>query len=248
MISPINRGLRHPWRSTASVWKSIQRRLKLPADAVRIDGRAVRIEEGHEADLSVRWWDAISPGDVIADVGAHHGHFSLFAAKKLGETGSVFAFEPLGPNVETIYKNIAANSFGCITVVHAGLSDTIGVELLYPSPKSQELTHFAGTPDGHPNTSPTVGWTLTLDSYFGALGSVPRVIKIDVDGDESRVLRGGESVLRDSGTRLFLENHYTSSTSQIEVLDLLSSYGFVIEIDRPKGDASKHRHVIGVFK
>ena len=130
----------------------------------------------------------------------------------------MIAFEPYSPNVERIYKNIAANRFRCITIVYAGLSDHIGVELLYLSPKSDSLTHYAGTPDGHPDTSPTVSWTLTIDSYFGALGVQPDVIKIDVDGDELRVLHGGENVLKGSGARIFLENHYTSQNAQEKVL------------------------------
>ena len=242
------RAARHPWRIAGVVGKRTWRSLRLPPDAVRFERRIIRPTEGQESRLSVMWVDSISPGDIVADIGSQHGQYALYAARKLKEEGSVFAFEPYGPNVEHIYRNITANRFKCITVVHAGLSDNIGVELLYLSPKSASLTHYAGTPDGHPDTSFTVGWTLTIDSYFGALGVRPDVLKIDVDGDELRVLRGGEKVLRGSGARIFLENHYTSDYAQEKVLELLSDIGFVVDMDEPKGDGTMHRHVVGVFE
>ena len=248
------RKFRHLMSIAAAVWSRRRRYLGLSPDAIHFYSRqtgyrVVRLGDTGEADCTKRWYAAIAPGDSVADVGANHGHYALFAAKKLNGNGKVFAFEPYGQNVEFIYKNAAANGFRCITIVHAGLSDAIGVEPLYLSPKWLGLAHFRDKPGGgNPNTSATVtvGWTLTLEAYFGALGAIPNIIKIDVDGDELRVLRGGESILRGSGARLFLENHLVYADHQEEVLDLLSSYGFVVEVDQPASDG--HRHVIGVFK
>jgi hypothetical protein len=42
---------------------------------------------------------AVKKGDVVFDIGAHAGFYALLASSLVGESGKVFAFEPLPRNV-----------------------------------------------------------------------------------------------------------------------------------------------------
>jgi hypothetical protein len=49
---------------------------------------------GHDLGDLRFLWKTLRPGMVFLDVGAHHGVYSIVAAKKLGHRGTVVAFEP----------------------------------------------------------------------------------------------------------------------------------------------------------
>lgn len=51
----------------------------------------------------------LRPGMTFIDVGANKGDFTLLAAKCVGETGRVIAFEPAPENCKWIRESIAAN-------------------------------------------------------------------------------------------------------------------------------------------
>ena len=65
--------------------------------------------------------ERLRPGDVIYDLGANSGLFSLLAARVAGSTGKIFSFEPDAQIAERLRRNAACNSFYNITVVPMGV-------------------------------------------------------------------------------------------------------------------------------
>lgn len=59
----------------------------------------------------------LRPGDIFIDIGANIGYFSVLAARLVGPTGRVFAFEPVPPTVERLRHNIKINGVNNITIV-----------------------------------------------------------------------------------------------------------------------------------
>jgi|GEM_PF-2273723 FkbM family methyltransferase len=244
-------------RRVLSRSRRILNNLLPPKDSVYFNGFYVSASSTrYERESIQQWYNSIKPDDIVVDVGANHGYYTLFAAKKLNNYGKVFAFEPLPSNVHELYLNIAANDFHNVTVIPAGLSDQVTVERLYVSSRSTTLSHLAGSLSlgsnpgrGRPQTYPDVALTITIDSFFQAYGAVPNAIKIDVDGDELRVIRGGRETLKGSGTKLMLENHYLQGTPghQEQVLELLSELDFKVDSITSKPDESRHEFVIGEF-
>lgn len=53
--------------------------------------------EGYDKDFS-RSWSLIKPGDVVFDIGANIGMWSVGAGRRVGPAGKVHAFEPLHSN------------------------------------------------------------------------------------------------------------------------------------------------------
>lgn len=158
----------------------------------------------------------VEPGSVCYDLGASIGYLSLLMARKARE---VFAFEPAPHAVEEIRRHAEANAFRNITVVCSPVSDCErDVEF--------SLTDVAF---GSCITSGDTPWrklklrTTTLDAFVSS-HPFPDFIKIDVEGEEGRVLKGARSILREKRTPICCELH--SEQCAREVLEILSEYGY----------------------
>lgn len=60
-------------------------------------------------------------GDIVIDVGAFPGDYALFAAKKVGQTGHVYALEPDPENRRILERNIRKSKLSNLTVIPKGL-------------------------------------------------------------------------------------------------------------------------------
>lgn len=72
----------------------------------------------------------ISTGDIVVDIGAHKGYFSVYASLHSG-TGKVYAFEPFFKNYQILKKNIHINSCKNVKLFQLGIADRKGKKSLY---------------------------------------------------------------------------------------------------------------------
>jgi FkbM family methyltransferase len=155
--------------------------------------------------------ETLHPGMTCVDVGANVGYLTLFMAKRVGQTGRVFAFEPTSRICELLKANVSLNSCRQVVIEQAALSDHIGALQFHEGPTGFDVYNSAGTIT-HPTAIPQPFMTsqvrcLTLDSYLGEL-EWPEIdiVKIDVEGGELSVLKGMEQVLKSSpGIQLIIE-------------------------------------------
>jgi FkbM family methyltransferase len=139
----------------------------------------------------------LRPGDVFVDVGANIGLFTLIAASCVGPRGKVVAFEPTEVTYSRLADNVRLNGFLNVDCVKSALSDRGGeMDLAQSTNGFDAWNSFA---------VPTMGGTILhervevieWDSYARAhnLAGLVTMMKIDVEGWESRVLAGGKEVL-----------------------------------------------------
>jgi FkbM family methyltransferase len=76
----------------------------------------------------------IEPGQKMLDIGAHVGLFSLYAAREVGPTGRVVAFEPNPDNYVLLNRNVEANGFANISPLPLAAAMEAGSATLYCSP------------------------------------------------------------------------------------------------------------------
>ena len=73
---------------------------------------------------------------------------------------------------------------------------------------------------------------MTLDEFSKLYGIKPNIIKIDVDGTEKAILKGGQKTFSNPDLRtVYIE----VDKDQIECEDILTNYGFVL-IDMPSNN------------
>jgi FkbM family methyltransferase len=139
----------------------------------------------------------LRPGDVFVDVGANIGLFTLIAALRVGPSGKVIAFEPTSETYERLLENVRLNRLSNVDCVRSALSDHNGeLDLVRSVDGFDAWNSFAGPTMGQAALSERVGVT-EWDRYAEAhrLSGNVTMMKIDVEGWESRVLTGGREML-----------------------------------------------------
>lgn len=139
----------------------------------------------------------LKPGDVFADIGANIGIFSLLAARTTGDKGKVYCFEPVKATFGRLKENIQLNHFSNITPFNIAISDSAGVQQMSISADGFDAWNTLGTlTRGEKFTKEDIR-TETIDNLVaqGQLPSNIKLIKIDVEGWELAVLKGGMQLL-----------------------------------------------------
>lgn len=144
----------------------------------------------HETEQIEFFQNSIKSGDIIFDIGANEGDYSLTSAKRIGNLGKVFAFEPDPSRVKILEKNVELNSFNQIEIIPMAISDKTGNVFFDNGFCSEE-------------TGKNVIKTMSLDDFIENNNILPNRIKIDVEGFELNVIKGMEKFL-DRNTELFL--------------------------------------------
>lgn len=147
---------------------------------------------------TIAWLATMTPGDLLYDVGANMGQYSLLAAKR---GIRVHAFEPESQNFALLCRNIAINKFDAILMPWPlALSDVTGLDHFYVQQllPGNSCNSFGDSVNFHLEAK-QYGFTqgcygTTLDTFALDHGW-PTHIKIDVDGLEHRVLAGAQRAL-----------------------------------------------------
>ncbi len=182
----------------------------------------------------------VRPGDVCLDVGAKHGAYALVLAAASGPAGRVVAFEPL-PGPRRVLR-VGRRLLGAgVEVVPAAVAAAPGrAELLLPVRRGRSVPGRTFLADGSVGLGSNAEFrrhrrvpadVTTLDAWWtaSAEGRVD-VVKIDVEGAEAAVLRGGERMLRARRPILLIEledRHLDRfGTSAGAILDGLVAAGY----------------------
>lgn len=172
----------------------------------------------------------LKKGDVVIDIGANIGYHTLIAAELVGSRGHVYAFEPDPHNFQFLEKNVNANKYKNVTLINKALSNKKGRSKLFLSNEDNYGDfRIYDSQDKRPSIDIEL---ITLDQYFSKNKKID-VIKIDVQGAEGLVLKGGTSLLkRTKKLTLFTEFWpmalEMSGVTGTEYLDILKKNRFDI--------------------
>lgn len=166
------------------------------------------------------------PRDVVVDIGANVGAFTIYAAKECCE-GKIVAVEPIAENFEVLCENIQLNNLRNVTVKQAALDSTSGTRKFFVN-KSTTSSFFWGTPNG---TSRSV-LTVTLRQLLDEAG-IEKVdfLKMDCEGAEFDILMNLDEEMLSKIKRVALEFHDLSrEKSGKELKPYLEKKGFTVEL------------------
>lgn len=164
--------------------------------------------------------DLIKPGSVVFDIGAHVGFYTLLAAHKVGENGKVYAFEPAPNNINYLKKHVALNEFDNVHVIEAAVADSDGTTYF-----DFRTSSYSGQIADGGDVEVVLR---SLDSLIQS-GEVeqPDLIKIDVEGAESLVLDGSQSLLANYKPKLLIAIHGSEQLALCE--QKLQTLGYDVE-------------------
>jgi FkbM family methyltransferase len=161
----------------------------------------------------------LRPGDVAIDAGANIGLFSLVAAVAVGPGGRVIACEPSPGTAAILRSNVERNRFDWTEVHQVAVADCAGVLPMHVFSAGSGFSSFAPADTG---TSDLVDVPVTtLDELAGDLLERVRVVKIDVEGAETRALQGASALLERARPDFIIElepDHLARQGSSVEDL------------------------------
>ena len=177
----------------------------------------------------------INKGDIVVDVGASIGYFTLIFARAVGKEGHVFAFEPRPERFELLKKNVEINGYDNVTIEQMAVMDENGETDFYYS-KNEKTGFKLQVSEEEKNIISEKGSakTIRLDDYFKEknLSHKVRFIKSDVDGPEFAVLQSAGSILENENLKIFFEWDYdyikVAGDDPEEMLGLLYKNNFKI--------------------
>ena len=139
----------------------------------------------------------LKPRMVFFDLGASHGIYSIVASRAVGREGRVYAFEPVPSEFRRLKANCAFNLAWNIRAERLAVSNTEGTTLMYavaPNKGSYSSMRRPASDVRVPMKKIQVR-TTTLDAYIDQNDiSQIDVLKVDVEGAEMDVIRGGMSI------------------------------------------------------
>lgn len=154
----------------------------------------------------------VKPGHRVWDVGSNMGLFAFAAAGRAGSNGHVLCIEPDPWSVRLLKRSgrLPFKNDAEVDVLPAALGERASIEWLHVPERGRAGSHLASAGGG---SGPVITGgvrerhltpVLTLDLLASAM-SPPDVLKIDVDGSELAVLRGGQTLLKTKPPVILIE-------------------------------------------
>lgn len=194
-----------------------------------------------EKDALEKLLSKLKEGDVVYDIGAHVGLYSIFIAKVVGKNGKVYSFEPEKQNNIHIRENIKINNLNNIEVINRALSDHSGDGKLFMGEETSNssLNNPADSQAKYEIVKIVIGDEIVSENNF----PIPKLVKIDVEGHEFSIIKGLGKTLSNSACKIvFCEIHTTLLPKNIaseDIYSILKSFGFS-KIEMSQRDSEIH--------
>ncbi len=163
----------------------------------------------------------LRPSDVVLDVGSNIGTHTIFFAHTVGPEGMVYAFEPQRFTFQILCSNITINCLQNVRAYHMAVGAEKGT-IIVPELNQETAMNYGGvsldTNQNGENVSLILLDELEIDSC--------RLLKIDVEGMELSVLKGGTGMIEKCKPVIYLENNDPAKSS--ELIKFLQTLGYTI--------------------
>lgn len=193
------------------------------------------VETGH-----LRWILAnVREGDVVMDIGASGGVITAALAKAVGQSGKVIAFEPAKRAFALLESLICLNDLNNVVAEQIAICNQCGsvsfAEYEYSEkdqlPWRPEVSAIASSRTDHRMAITYDVKAITLDEYLKAHPQQSRIkmIKIDVEGFEVGVLKGGVQLIARDNPSFSIDIHAQiegRGDTEAPCREILSSYGY----------------------
>jgi FkbM family methyltransferase len=174
----------------------------------------------------------VRPGMTFVDVGANIGYYTALAARLVGPSGSVYAFEPSEYAFPRLCRMIDENSLTIARAIKCALADDSGERLLYGAVDEHPCDLHTATMIPHETPHTALVCTETLDQMADQL-KIKQIdfLKIDVDGFEPAVLEGAARLIANGRISIIMlecaEYWFNRiNTNTVEIVGYLRSKGF----------------------
>ena len=170
---------------------------RLLVNTADVIGRCICFFGVWEPSVSDYIAGALKPGDIFIDVGANIGYYTVLAAKRVGDTGRVYAIEASPTISRTLARNVAANTLSNVVLENVAVVAEAGPIPIYLHDTSNvgHSTVIASVAGQEHRLEATVEGLPLVDIVPADALRQARLVKIDVEGAEWLVLQGLKGAL-----------------------------------------------------
>lgn len=186
----------------------------------------------YEPDNTRAIEDLVRPRDVVFDIGAHVGYFTVLMSQRVGPQGRVVSFEPRDINLDFLRQHVLINGCGNVKIVDACVGDHAG---------AAKLETRVGTGKGFVSDDGNVAVRMVVLDELVQSGELPapQFMKIDVEGGEMMVLEGARQIIEAHRPRMVLATH--SPELRQKCSDFLTARGYEMQDIQASGDGCEWR-------
>ena len=183
---------------------------------------------------------------IFIDVGSNVGIYSLAASQTFDK---VFAFEPSEVTFNLLNQNISLNESGNITIMRVRLSNETSMVNLYHNPLNNGGASLNEPSKNAINNHIDYNWnnvesvkTDKMDNVFGNINGDINLIKIDVEGHEISVIKGGLEIIKLHNPLIYAEVS-GDYEKVVEIIDLLPPTYFAYSLVDNKDLSTVNYHI-----
>ncbi len=176
--------------------------------------------------------ELVKSGDVVLDVGANIGYYTLQFAKLVGPTGHVYAFEPDPDNFKLLCKNIGMNGYSNVTAIQKAVSNRSSTIKLYRNTENHGDHRIYNSGEGRATVEVE---TISLDEYVAKIDRQIDLIKFDIQGAEAIAFQGMKQLLQENRSLKIITEFWPrgllmSGNNPREFLEQFSDLGFDVKV------------------
>jgi FkbM family methyltransferase len=215
---------------------------RIHPSVLHVDGHDLRVGADDPLGLGTRGryepllhqllGDRLTAGGCFVDGGAHIGYHTLAAARAVGPSGRVLAFEPSPATFRLLVENVERNGYRQVECVEAALSGRSGSGTLNLSDENSGDHRILDAGESRHSVEIRLH---RLDEYLPE-GQQVDLVKLDVQGAEPLVLDGMAGLFESNRPRaLALEyspSMWSPETSAEDLLQLLrEQFGVIYDVN-----------------
>jgi len=161
----------------------------------------------------------LNKSQVVVDLGANIGYYVLIEAQVVSK---VYAIEPIAENYDAMVNNVKLNKYDNVETFKMAIGDEVKTIRMYLSDKPN--LHTIKNIEG----AETIDVPMETLDYFLKGKENPDIVRMDVEGYESEIIKGMTETLRNmkKGSWLFIEIHDTCNDVE-GMLKTIKDAGFV---------------------
>ena len=175
----------------------------------------------------------------VIDIGANIGYYTVHLSNLVGSNGTVFAFEPDPLNFSTLEKNVKLNDCENVVLINKAVSNSCEPTTLFQNPDNSGGHSLINSENIQKTITVDV---ITLDDYFKNLTISIDLVKIDVEGAEDFVIKGGLNFFHIFKPKYLITEFELNSKTQDKSFypDVLShlNYDLLGKIDYSKSNST----------
>lgn len=152
----------------------------------------------------------VKEGDIVLDLGANIGFYTLILAKLVGKKGKVYAFEADSSNFEILKKNVKANGYENIILENKAVLDkNEKIKFYIDEGNTAGNSVFKGKKIKYKEVE-----AVKLDNYFSKNRKI-NFIKIDIEGSEYKAMVGMSKLLKENKNIGIMTEFYPKLLNEI---------------------------------